>query len=84
MDNNGDVPMVPMVGDQVQGLGQGLDQVVDQGAGNNPLEYRPPGGVAVGQPPAGEGYQDVAGAIPRTGQGRQEDKMDIVQGRPQK
>ena len=82
--DNGDVPMIPVVGDQAQGVGQGLDQVVDQGAGNNPLEYRPPGGVAVGQPPAGEGYQDVAGAIPRTGQGRQEDKVDIVQGRPQK
>ena len=81
MDNNGDVPMV---GDQVQGLGQGPDQVVEQGVGNNPLEYRPPGEVAVGQPSTGEGQQNVAGAIPRTGQGVQEDKMDIVQGRPQK
>ena len=82
MDNQGDVPMV---GDhQAQQVGQGPEQVVEQGVGNNPRENRPPGEVAVGQPATGEGQQNVAGAIPRTGQGIHEDKVDIVQGRPQK
>ena len=74
-----------MVGDhQAQQVGQGPEQVVEQGVGNNPRENRPPGEVAVGQPATGEGQQNVAGAIPRTGQGIHEDKVDIVQGRPQK